>query len=420
MTDEIRPSSRLSSRLAVAGRRVPRWKQVASSLLAAACWATPLAAFAAPPATKPAEKQPAAAKAPVPAAAPMPAARPAAETARNPLDDLKHWVDRNTSQREIAERSRDHESIRRAFRDVVKAARDSTVKILADDLNVALGAVVSSDGFVVTKASELRGELKCVFADKRVLPAKLVVVRKEYDLALLQLTSPDPLVPIEWGSTSALVGDFLATAGPSDLPAAIGVVSVVPRKIAAAVGFLGVGLENARPKVIHVEPGSGADKAGLQVDDTVVSVNGEKIESREALQQRIRKFSPGERVDLLVRRGEHEFKATAVLGDPQSVQSDRVDFQNRLGGSLSGRRAGFDSVLQHDTVLHPHECGGPLVDLDGKVIGINIARAGRVATYAIPADVAQSLVERMIAEHERNAAVADRPMNEPMTDKAGG
>src|SRR5262249_53128260 len=53
---------------------------------------------------------------------------------------------------------------------------------------------------------------------------------------------------------------------------------------------------------------------------------------------------------------------------------------------LSGRRRGFPTVLQHDTVLRPSDCGGPLVGLDGNVIGVNIARAGRTARYAIPAE----------------------------------
>ena len=35
--------------------------------------------------------------------------------------------------------------------------------------------------------------------------------------------------------------------------------------------------------------------------------------------------------------------------------------------------------------MFPNECGGPLVSLDGKVVGINIARGGRVDSYAMPA-----------------------------------
>ena len=34
-------------------------------------------------------------------------------------------------------------------------------------------------------------------------------------------------------------------------------------------------------------------------------------------------------------------------------------------------------VIQHDTVLRPVNCGGPVVDLDGRVVGVNIAHGGR-------------------------------------------
>jgi serine protease Do len=74
-----------------------------------------------------------------------------------------------------------------------------------------------------------------------------------------------------------------------------------------------------------------------------------------------------------------------------------------LGGPLSRRRAGFPSVLQHDSVLRPRDCGGPIVDLDGNVVGVNIARASRVASYALPVSVVRPVVAEML-QH----AVADR------------
>ena len=57
---------------------------------------------------------------------------------------------------------------------------------------------------------------------------------------------------------------------------------------------------------------------------------------------------------------------------------------NQMGNTLSRRRDGFDAVFQHDATIEPEQCGGPLVDLDGRLIGINIARAGRVESYALP------------------------------------
>ena len=62
------------------------------------------------------------------------------------------------------------------------------------------------------------------------------------------------------------------------------------------------------------------------------------------------------------------------------------------GGPFSVRREGFPSVLPHDVAVLPNQCGGPLIDTDGKAVGINIARALRVTTYAIPADIVQQVV----------------------------
>ena len=59
------------------------------------------------------------------------------------------------------------------------------------------------------------------------------------------------------------------------------------------------------------------------------------------------------------------------------------------------RTGGFPTILQHDSVLRPTDCGGPLVDLDGRALGINIARAGRTESYAVPAEIVKPLVEKL-------------------------
>ena len=58
-----------------------------------------------------------------------------------------------------------------------------------------------------------------------------------------------------------------------------------------------------------------------------------------------------------------------------------------MGVGVSGRADDFPAVIQHDTVLRPADCGGPVVDLSGKVVGVNIAHAGRTETYCIPTDM---------------------------------
>src|SRR5439155_11692675 len=105
----------------------------------------------------------------------------------------------------------------------------------------------------------------------------------------------------------------------------------------------------------------------------------------ETLQNAIGQHKPGEVVEIRVRREGQEMDLKATLGR-RPGRGGRGDFQNRMGSSLSERRNGFPKILQHDAVLRPSDCGGPLVALDGKVIGINIARAGRTESYAAPTE----------------------------------
>jgi S1-C subfamily serine protease len=44
-----------------------------------------------------------------------------------------------------------------------------------------------------------------------------------------------------------------------------------------------------------------------------------------------------------------------------------------------------------------------LVNLDGKAIGLNIARASRVATYALPAAMVEQVLAKLKAQPSTNA-----------------
>ena len=73
-------------------------------------------------------------------------------------------------------------------------------------------------------------------------------------------------------------------------------------------------------------------------------------------------------------------------------------FENEVGNFASGvnrHDTGFGEVIQHDGMLLPHECGGPLVDLNGRFIGMNIARSDRTKTFALTGSVIHSALKRM-------------------------
>ena len=74
---------------------------------------------------------------------------------------------------------------------------------------------------------------------------------------------------------------------------------------------------------------------------------------------------------------------------------DRQTIMSSMGTERSVRRDDFELVIQHDTVLEPAQCGGPLVNLQGEAIGLNIAREGRIASYALPAELVMRLIDDM-------------------------
>lgn len=294
--------------------------------------------------------------------------------------------------------------LKAAFKDVVVEANKATVKVRAGDRDVALGTVVSADGYVLTKASELptAGDatpaarpLVVVLRDGSERAAAVVGVAEDHDLALLKVDAAG-LTPVVWADAKkAAVGQWVATTGAGDAPAALGVLSVGRRKIPPRSGLLGVRLADAAngsgAKVMQVESGSPAEKVGIQPDDVIARVNDKAIDSRETLVATIRSYMPGQEVTLAVRRGDVTLEKKAKLVGGVGTGA-RAEMMNEMGGPLSLRNANFPAVLQHDTVLTPAMCGGPLVTLDGKAVGVNIARAGRVESYAVPADVIVALL----------------------------
>lgn len=293
---------------------------------------------------------------------------------------------------------------RNAFGDVVKDANLSTVKVFSDGKHAAMGAVIDKDGFILTKASELGSKIEVQTVDGNKHPAEIVGVQNTHDLAMLKTDIKLP--PIKWASAKkAIVGQWVATTGWGTKPVSVGVVSTPRRSIPKRPGALGIrakmikknGKDEFAPgaTIGEVYKGSAAADAGLQIDDVIIEVNGKDVKAFPDLAQTVRKFGPGDVLKLRVKRGDESFDVNVELSTMSvlpMMQNNRGAIQNTMGGKLSNRRYGFPAVFQHDTVLKPEECGGPLVNLEGEALGLNIARGGRVDSYAIPYEVIKPLL----------------------------
>lgn len=305
--------------------------------------------------------------------------------------------------------SRGSVDVRKAYSEVASKALDSTLRVFNGKDRAALGTVISPEGLVLTKASEVITEIECELADGTKVPAKVVGILSEHDLALLQLDLTKAAGRISYvnlfDGPTPVVGTLLASPTPDLEPAAVGVLSAAPRAVAKQQGRIGVQLElqdDSPARIVMLYPNTPAARAKMAEGDIITAVQGVEVKTKRQCQDELKKYEPGDTLKLTVKRGDQslEFTVTlageAIFAEAQG-RPNREEFQNRLGGDLSRRRVGFKSVIQHDTVLIPADCGGPLLDIEGNVIGINIARAGRVASYAVPATVIRPLLPDLIA-----------------------
>lgn len=297
------------------------------------------------------------------------------------------------------------------FAPAVKPISASVVRVLAEDKEVSLGTIVTKDGEILTKGSELRGKIAVRLADGTELPATRVGYHKPSDLALLKIEKTG-LVPVKFREDDpAEIGNWIAAVGTGSEPISVGVVSVKARRLFGDDqtrienlnnGYLGVLMDDTEDGegvlIRTVTPDSPAAKALIKKGDTIIALDGKEVKDRETLAELLGEYRAGEVVTVRVVRGEERLSLKVKLAArSDAIPKGERDVQNSMGGMLSGRRTGFPIVIQHDTILNPKDCGGPLIDLDGRVLGINIARAGRVETWTIPGKTIRPILEDLLS-----------------------
>ncbi|WP_442508242.1 S1C family serine protease [Novipirellula sp. SH528] len=277
---------------------------------------------------------------------------------------------------------------------------ESVVQVISGGRPVALGTIVGADGYVLTKRSELSGgdPIRVRLHDGRLLPARVAAVRRSNDLALLKLDANFDFKPAEFYPLQPPVGSFVITPGRTGRPIGIGSLGVLERRVDHK-GRLGVVLGNStngRARVQGVWPDSGADEAGIEPEDQIIAINGQEVFNSDNVINTLRGMFPGESVQLTIVRSGNTMEMNAGIREFGILQESEND--SRVNGPRNVRLSGFDRVFQHDTVLDPDQCGGPVLDSSGRVIGLNIARAGRVVSYALPSSLVLPEMVNMLQE----------------------
>ncbi len=93
---------------------------------------------------------------------------------------------------------------------------------------------------------------------------------------------------------------------------------------------------------------------------------------------------------------------TAIaIGSPLGTYTNSVTsgIVSALGRSIQVDSGQINNLIQTDTAINPGNSGGPLLDADGKVIGINtaIASGGEGIGFAIPVNIARPIMQQALA-----------------------
>jgi serine protease Do len=133
-----------------------------------------------------------------------------------------------------------------------------------------------------------------------------------------------------------------------------------------------------------------AEQADLRAGDVLVELNGQKVNDATAVRRVISVLRPGDLVKVKYVREGAAGRCEVKLASKTRVLLNwgGEDFGNH---GTSSRTDNYSEIIQHDMPLVPSDMGGAVFDLQGRAVGLNIARVDRVTNYALP-------VERFLPE----------------------
>jgi len=300
----------------------------------------------------------------------------------------------------------------KALSPALQTTAQSTVRVWVGMRRAAYGTVVGDGKKIITKWSEIatkRGEMRVEGAKGELRSVTVSGVYQDEDLAVLTVDG-DALMPIQWNMQAPALGSFIVAPMPDARLAAFGVVSVLERNLRETdqsyLGVVGdIRFDGPGVRIEELDKKSGAAAAGLKAGDILLRVGERTISGLSELKNALNGTKPGQLVKMLVRSGSEERMVEVTLGNRpvfgQAV-NPRLQQMEHMGGEISQVRGSFTRAIQTDMRIIPNQVGGPVADLQGRAIGITLARADRTRSFIMPAS---ALVE-LLAKEPENPSLA--------------
>ncbi len=272
------------------------------------------------------------------------------------------------------------------------------------------GIVVRPDGYILAKQSEIAkgdmGKLQVRIDRKVYKDVEFVSTDFEWDVGLYKVEAEGLAVPEFAADSEAKRGSVVIVNGATSRTKRrilAGIVSAKAREITPDGGaVLGVQLDGDKEGLTigSVTDESGAEGAGLKKGDLIQELDGQIVTDLEDMSEILKEMKAGQEVEVLLLREGEEVREMVRLA-ARGELFEEVDRNDQMSGDFSKRRSGFPRVMQHDIMGNSATMGGPVINLDGKLVGMNIARANRAETFAIPVKEFRKITTRMIEEAVR-------------------
>jgi len=301
----------------------------------------------------------------------------------------------------------------------------NAIQIMDGPHAIAAGLIVDADGLAITKASLVgsRPEWTCrLFSaenGRMIVKARVIAASAEHDVALMKIEVQN-WPAVSWSESRPEMGMIVASLlGRSAGPLSLSIVGAETCE------------EPARPNdipqiLLSAEAGEGnvpvVTRFGgttaeydvyrhlLQPGDVVTSLNGIPIPTIKEYGYVVDRLIyavhnetdevnynlpaqgsfHGDWINIGIRRGTENL--AIHVPKVHSVTETPLDWHSN---PRSLRREAFPAVFSHDDQVRPEQCGGPVVDLEGNVIGLNIARADTTRTLAIPPDILHKVISEL-------------------------